>query len=62
MSYNMHKVPLRPVHTGSFLPEDHPHVLFVLGLVNQAITPQFPDMAEILKDLICDQTLCCFIL
>ena len=37
--------------TGSFVPEDHPQVLFVLGLVNQAITPKFPGLAEILKGL-----------
>ena len=47
----MLKVHLRPVHTGSFLSEDHPQALFVLNLVNQAITPQFPGLAEILKIL-----------
>ena len=42
--------------------EDNPQVLLVLGPVNRAITPQFPGLAEILEDLMFDQTLFCFIL
>ena len=34
----------------------------MLGLVNRAITPQFSGLTEILEDLICAQTLFCFIL
>ena len=49
-----HKAPLRSVHgfcrtiaTPSWLHlyEDYAQVLFVLGLVNRAITPQFPGLA-----------------
>ena len=68
---NRHQAPLRPAHgfcraraTPSWLHPfgDHPHVLFVLGLVNRAMTSRFSGLDEILQDLICDQALFCVIL
>ena len=51
--------------TGTRRPFDlptEPRVLLVPGLVNCAITPRSPGMAEILKDLIYDQHLVRFML